>query len=235
MQPPPRRASPQVVAVSTASAGPGRGQAGGRRFAAVPVQAVTVLAAPLVTDNDTAGTVTAVTQSQVAAQVAGVVAKVFLKQGDRVTEGTPVVQIDDSTLRLAVRNAQSALDNAKINLATGQQTTTESGPKLTSQLESAQNALTSAQKTYDSQKAQYDLGGISSSTLDNAKSQLEQAQANVSAAQLALDQNAQAETQAIAQLKLSVDQATNALELAQLNLRTRPSAPPSTDSSPPST
>lgn len=206
-------------AAPAASAAPGGGQAGGRRFATIPVQAVTVILAPLVTDNDTAGTVTAVTQSQVAAQVSGVVAKVFLNQGDRVTKGTPVVQIDDSTLKLAVRNAQSALDNANINLAVGQQTTTESGPKLTAQLEAAQNSLTSAQKNYDSQKAEYDLGGISSSTLDNAKSQFEQAQANVAAAQLALDQNDQAATQSIAQLKLAVDQASNALELAQLNLQ----------------
>ena len=54
-------------------AGPGAkngGQGNGRRFATIPVQAVTVQAAPLVTDNDTAGTVVPATQSQVAAQVA---------------------------------------------------------------------------------------------------------------------------------------------------------------------
>ncbi len=195
------------------------GQAGGRRFATISVQAITVEASPLVTDNNTAGTVTAVTQSQVASQVSGVVSRVFHKQGDHVSTGAAVVQIDDSMLKIAVRNAQSALDNAKINLTMGQQTTTGSEPKLTSQLESAKNALDSAQKNYDSQKAQYDLGGISASALDNVKSQLSQAQANVQAAQLALDQNGTAETQNLAQLKLAVDQASNALEMANLNLQ----------------
>ena len=201
------------------SASGGAGQAGGRRFATITVQAIIVKSAPLVTDNNTAGTVTAVTQSQVAAQVSGVVARVLHRQGDWVTQGAPVIQIDAAALTLAVHNAQSALDNAKINLTMGQQTTAGSEPKLTSQLESVQNALTSAQKNYDSQKALYDLGGISSSALDIAKSQLGQAQANVQGAQLALDQNSTAETQNIAQLKLAVDQATNQLAIAQLNLQ----------------
>ncbi len=217
------RAAGQAGAATSAGAGTGGaaapGQAGGRRFATIPVQAVTVVSGPLITDNDTAGTVTAVTQSQVAAQTAGVVSQVYRKQGDTVKKGAPVVQIDESTLKLAVANAQAALDNAKINLSTGQQTITESGPRLTAQLESAQNALTSAQENYTSQKAQYDLGGISASALDMAKSQLAQAQANVSAAQLALDQNNQAGTESTAQLQLAVDQASNALQLAQLNLQ----------------
>ncbi len=197
----------------------GPGQGGGRRFATIPVQAVTVQVGPLVTDNDTAGTVVPVTQSQVAAQVAGVVSAVSRKAGDWVKQGALVVQLDDSALKLAVRNAQSALANAKINLATGQQTVTESNPKLSSQLDSAKTAFAAAQKNYDSQQKLFDLGGISSSQLDNAKSQLQQAQANVQAAQLALDQNQQSDTQSTAQLQLAVDQASTQLEMAQLNLR----------------
>jgi len=222
------QSSPAAPSAGTGAAAPQNGAAraggtgaapGGRRFATIPVQAITVVSAPLVTDNDTAGTVVAATQSQVAAQVAGVVQKVYLNQGDHVAKGTPVVQIDDSALKLALRNAQSALDNANINLSMGLQTTTGLGPRLSSQLDSAKTAQVSAQKNYDSQKALFDLGGISSSTLDNAKSQLEQAQANVQAAQLAFDQNDQAATQSTAQLKLTVDQASNGLQLAQLNLQ----------------
>jgi multidrug efflux pump subunit AcrA (membrane-fusion protein) len=193
--------------------------AAGRRFAAISVQAVPVLSAPLVTDNDTAGTVMPVTQSQVAAQVSGVVLKVVHKAGDFVAQGAAVIQLDDATLRLSEQNAQAALDNAKINLAMGQQNTSESNPKLADQLQATQGSLTAAQKNYDSQKALYDLGGISSAQLDNAKSALNQAQANVEAAKAALDQNSTADTQNIAQLKLAVDQATNQLAIAQLSLQ----------------
>ncbi|MCX7038139.1 MAG: biotin/lipoyl-binding protein, partial [Spirochaetes bacterium] len=197
----------------------GSAQSSGRRFAAIAVQAVTVVSGPLITGNDTAGTVVPVTQSQVAAQVSGVVAKILKKVGDYVKEGAIVVQLDAAALQLALQNAQAALDNAKINLATGQQTTSGSRQKLTDQLQSAQNALNAAQKNYDSLEAQFDLGGVSSSSLDNATSQFYQAKANVESAKLALDQNQQADTQNIAQLKLAVDQATNQLALAQLNLQ----------------
>jgi multidrug resistance efflux pump len=196
-----------------------QGQGGGRRFATIPVQAVTVQNGTLVTDNETAGTVTAVTQSSVAAQVAGVVLRVVRTQGDWVKQGALVVQLDDAALKLALKNAQLALENAKINLTVGQQTSTESGPKLSSQLDAAKTAYASAQKTYEAQKKQFDLGGISSSQLDNAQSALQQAQANVMSAQLALDQNSQAGTQTLAQTQLTVDQATVQLEIAQLNLQ----------------
>jgi HlyD family secretion protein len=213
------QAAPGRTAPPQGAEAPGSARGGSRRFATIAVQAVTVVSAPLVTDNDTAGTVVPVTQSQVAAQVSGVVAKVVKRVGDTVTEGTVVVQLEDSALRLAVQNAQAVLDNARINLAMGQQTTSGSRQKLSDQLESAQNAMAGAQKNYDSLKAQFDLGGASSSSLDNSTSQLYQAKANLESAKLALDQNAQADTQNLAQLKLAVDQASNQLALAQLNLR----------------
>ncbi len=192
---------------------------GGRRFAAISVQAVTVQAGPLVADNQTAGTVMPVTQSSVAAQTAGEVSKVYARAGDYVKLGDVIVQIDDSALVLAQKNAQAALDNAKINLEEGKQTAAESGPKLEAQLKAAQNAEAAAQKTYDAQKALFDLGGISASQLDNAQSALQQAEANVQAAQLALDQNSQAGTQTLAQLQIAVDQAANQLAIARLNVQ----------------
>ncbi len=211
-----------------ASRGAPQGQPGGqgRRFATIPVQAVTVQMGTLVTDNNTAGTVVAATQSQVAAQVAGVVARVPRNAGEWVQQGATVVQLDDSALKLAVKNAQASLENAKINLTVGQQTATESSPKLANQLESAKTALSSAQKNYESQKKMFDLGGISSSQLDTAQSQLQQAQANVQTAQLALDQNQQAGSQTLAQMQIAVDQAATQLQIAQLNLQnTRITAP----------
>ncbi|HEY9594985.1 MAG TPA: HlyD family efflux transporter periplasmic adaptor subunit, partial [Spirochaetia bacterium] len=81
------------------------------------------------------------------------------------------------------------------------------------------SALASAQKNYDSQKALYNIGGISASQLDTANSQLQQAQANLEAAKTALDQNAKSSTQTLAQLKLAIDQSQVQLQIAQLNLQ----------------
>ena len=198
--------------------GAGQQRPGGRFYAAIPVQAVTIHVGLLKASNETAGTIVAVTQSSVASQVAGVVSSVVHRAGDWVKAGAAVVQLDDSQLKLAVQTAQANLAIAKINYQVGQDNTSQSAPKLDLQVQSAQSAADSAQKFYDSQKALYDVGGISASQLDTAKSQLQTAQANVEAAKTALDQNKKSETQTLAQLKLAIDQAQNALQVAQLNL-----------------
>ena len=196
----------------------GAGQANGRRFGAIPVLAVVVKVGPLTAGNDTAATVAPVTQSTVASQVAGVVARVVHLAGDWVKEGEPVVVLDTSQLKLAVANAQAALDNAKINYQIGQDNASKDNPKLTLQLQSAQSALDSAQKSYDTQKALLDIGGAPASAVDNARSQLQQAQANLQAAQTSLDQNKKSDVWTLQQLRLTIDQAQLQLQTAQLNL-----------------
>ncbi|HTO21126.1 MAG TPA: HlyD family efflux transporter periplasmic adaptor subunit [Spirochaetia bacterium] len=193
-------------------------QAGARFGRAIPVQAVTVHVGKLTTNNDTTGTIVAVTQSSVASQVAGVVLSVVHQPGDWVKAGTSVVQLDDSQLKLAVQTARSNLDIARINYEIAQDNTSQSAPKLDLQVQSAQSAVDSAQKFYDSQKALLDVGGISASQLDTARSQLQAAQANLESAKTAVDQNKKSDVQSLAQLKLAIDQAQNALQVAQLNL-----------------
>jgi multidrug resistance efflux pump len=190
-----------------------------RGFAAIPVVAVAVRVGPLASGNNTAATVAPLTQSAVASQVAGVVARVVHLAGDWVKEGAPVVALDSSQLALAVSNAQVSLENAKINYQIGVDNASQDNPKLAFQVQSAQSALQSAQKNYDSQKALADIGGAPASAVDTARSQLEQAQANLEAARSALDQNKKSGTQTLAQLKLAIDMAQNQLQMAQLNLQ----------------
>jgi HlyD family secretion protein len=190
----------------------------GRGFGAIPVQGVTVRFGPLSAEGSTAGTVVPVLQSQVAAQVAGVVARIVRNSGEWVKAGEAVVQLDDTQFGLSVRNAEAALQNAKINLAMGQDTVSQSNPRLQLQVQSAQSALAAAQKNYDAQQALFKLGGTSAAALDSAESQLQQAQANLQLAQTALEQNQKSDSQSLAQLKLAVDQASNQLQSAQLGL-----------------
>ncbi|HVP10713.1 MAG TPA: HlyD family efflux transporter periplasmic adaptor subunit [Phycisphaerae bacterium] len=191
---------------------------GARRFGAIPVLAVTVHIGPLTAGNDTAATVAPVTQSTVASQVAGVVAQVVHLAGDWVKEGEPVVVLDTSQLKLAVANAQAALENAKINYQIAQDNASKDNPKLILQVQSAQSAVDSAQKNYDSQKALLKIGGAPASTVDTALSQLQQAQANLQAAQTALDQNRKSDVWTLQQSRLAIDQAQLQLQTAQLNL-----------------
>jgi multidrug efflux pump subunit AcrA (membrane-fusion protein) len=168
--------------------------------------------------HNVAGTVVPVTQSEVAAQVSGIVKTLVHAAGDWVTAGETVIQLDDSQLQLALKNSQVALQNAKINLTVGEQNITYDTKKLTLQLQSAQSALAAAQKNYDALQSAYKLGTVSSSSVDTAQSQLQQAEATYESANTALEQNKNAESQSIAQLKLAVQTASNQLEQAQLNI-----------------
>jgi HlyD family secretion protein len=213
--------SPNGTSAARAPGSPTAGQQRGaaRFLSAIPVQAVTAHVAPLKTNNDTAGSVVPVTQSSVASLVAGVTSAVVHQPGDWVKAGATVVQLDDSQLKLGVQSAESNLSIAKINYEIGLDNANQSNPKLQLQVQSAQSALDSAQKNYDSQKALFDVGGISGSQLDMAKSQLQQAQANLEAAKTALDSNNKSGTQTLAQLKLAIEQAQNSLQMARLTLQ----------------
>ena len=207
-----------------ARGGSSAGTAGGNTGSGAPgltdivVRASTVAAGPLGVEHRASGTVKPVMQSQVASQVGGIVAKVLLKAGDWVEEGGQVILLDDSQLQLSAKTAEAALANAKITLATAQDTTTQASPKLDYQLRSAQAALSGAQRSYDSKKALVAQGGATNAELDQATSVLQSAQANLEAAKTGLDQNQKAEVQNIAQLRLAVEQAGYALQQARLNL-----------------
>jgi multidrug efflux pump subunit AcrA (membrane-fusion protein) len=195
------------------------GANGGRRMGLIPVQAASVQVGALTAERGTSGQVVPVTQSQVAAQVAGVVKSTPRQVGDWVRAGDLVVQLDDAQFKLAVLSAQAALDNAKLNLDIGLYNEKQANPKLTIDVQSAQSALEAAQKNYEAQKALYALGGTSSSALDTARTQLSQAQSGLEGAKTALDQNQKSGVQNIAQLRVAVDQARIQLQQAQLNLQ----------------
>jgi len=216
--PKPPGASPQAGGQAGAPAGAQAGTQGARRFVAIPVIAVTVHVGPLTAGNDTAASVVPTVQSTVASQVSGVVARVVHVAGEWVKQGEPVVMLDTAQLKLAAANAQAAVDNAKINYQIAQDNSSKDNPRLILQMQSAQSALDSAQKNYESQKALYDIGGAPASAVDNARGQLQQAQANLQAAQIALDQNKKADVWTLQQLRLAIDQAQLQLQTAELNL-----------------
>lgn len=195
------------------------GQGGGRRSAVIPVQAMTARIDTLVADRSTAGAVNPLVQSQVATQVAGVVRRVSRNVGDWVKAGDVIAELEDAQLRISLSTAQLTLRNAQINLSSGTSNSDQAGPKLSLQLQSAQSALDSANKFYESQKALFALGGITAAQLDTAASQQAAAEANLEAAKSALSQNRSAGDQSLAQLSLAVDQAQNTVDQAKLNLQ----------------
>jgi RND family efflux transporter MFP subunit len=183
------------------------------------VQALTVTSGTLMGENTTSGTVEAVWQSKVPAQVAGTVSKILLKAGDWVKAGQVVVQLDTTQLDLTLADAQATLENAKISLTAEASTTTQDTPKLQYQLTSAQSAYNAAEKVYNANQAAFKLGGLSESDLDTAKATFDTAKANLESAKSALATNASSNDQSLAKLRNTVKQAEIAVSQAQLNQR----------------
>ncbi|MBL8965549.1 MAG: HlyD family secretion protein [Spirochaetaceae bacterium] len=212
-------AAPGAVGEGAAKSPEGQGP---RRIPAVTVQGHVAVAGTLSADRDTAGVVAPSVTSQVAAQVSGYVAKVLRQSGDWVAAGEVVVRLEETALGIALANAQAALETAKINLAAVQDATSQANVRLALQVESAQATLNSAQRTYDSQKALFAIGGISAAALDTAGSQLAKAQAELESAKTALEQNkrgfATTATQNVESLKIAVAAAGNNLRQAEFNL-----------------
>jgi HlyD family secretion protein len=56
-------------------------------------------------------------RAEVRSQVAGIIAEVFVRQGDNVEIGTPLVRIDDREVTYQLRQAQAEADRVQANLA----------------------------------------------------------------------------------------------------------------------
>lgn len=170
-------------------------------------------------DRETAGTVQPLSQTSVSPQIAGVVAQVLRRTGDRVAEGELVFKIDTAQLELALRTAKTAFETANLNLKIQTSNNTQNNPRFKLQAQTAEAALASAQKSRETTRQLAEIGGASASDLANADIAVQNAEANLQAARLALSQSDDAENQSLAQLRLAVQTAQVQVDQASLNLR----------------
>lgn len=198
--------------------GAGFGAAGAGRSTVVSVQTAKVNAGLLRAQNQAAGSVVPLTQSNVASLVQGTVQRIVAPVGSRVSQGQAVVVLASENLQTALLNAQNSLAQARVNLATQTNANTDQRNQLQLQLNSAQAALATAQQNYQANLNLFKIGGIAQSELNTSKSALDTAQANLASAQNALATNARAKNETLAGLALSVQQAENSLKQAQQNL-----------------
>lgn len=201
--------------------GQGQGQGTGRRTAAIVVQVETAHDGDLAVDNTAAGTVTADTQSSVAAGSTGTVQTLVRQAGDWVEAGAPVIKLDDSQLQLSLRIAQANLRNARIAAGLDQDGKASAASKVALQLDSAQ-------KSYNSALALSKIGGIAAADLDTAQANLEAAKINVEQASIAAETAALQVQQAQLNLQYSVIKAPYAGQISSINVQPGVYVAPST-------
>jgi RND family efflux transporter MFP subunit len=130
------------------------GQAAGS--AAVPVSVEVVAPKPVDRTTDYIATVKSRRSSEIRPQVEGIITKIFVRSGDRVSAGTPLVQIDPS-------KQQATLSSDEASRA-------------------AQEAeLEYARQDYGRQQKLFEAGLVSKQDLDQAKSRADTAEASLKA------------------------------------------------------
>lgn len=146
----------------------------------------------------------------VSSKVAGKLAVLNVKEGQQVTKGQIIAQLDDSQYQINLQQAQAALDLANatysklpddVKSANAAVDKSQTGiSSAVAQYKSAQTSLTDAKRQLDHDKTLFDSGAISKESLDTAQSNYEKAELALEAA----DANVKANNATLADAQIKV-------------------------------
>jgi HlyD family secretion protein len=129
------------------------------------------------------GTIKYKKDSNIVSRVSGLVTSVYFAEGDTVTEGSVLMDIDSSDIELKIKGLEEKIK------ALGYQYKDALNPvdkaeieNLEELLKQAQNTFADAQKDYDRNKNLFERGAVSSVELENSKSSYDNAQSQVNIA-----------------------------------------------------
>ncbi|HWG37477.1 MAG TPA: efflux RND transporter periplasmic adaptor subunit [Terriglobales bacterium] len=137
-------------------AGPAGGAAPGGRGGAMPAMPVMVEVAKSQPVEDTAAFVASIQSREstvISPQVTGILRSIFVRSGDRVTEGKPLMQIDDALQRAQVANLTNSRASLSATLSFDK-TQLDRFQKLFDEKIGTQQDFQQAQSTYNAAEAQ---------------------------------------------------------------------------------
>lgn len=190
------------------------------------VQVVPAKKGTLNVQRSASAIITAQKDSQVATQSGGTVTRVLAEEGEQVSAGAVVVQLDDTGQQQALDNARLQLQQAQINLQQTRDATANASASLTAAVTSAEATLAQARQNAQSAETLYGLGGISLADLQAARATLAQAQSGLSAARNNLEQNGRSAQGSVPLQQVALETAQAGVRQAEENLaRTAVKAP----------
>lgn len=116
------------------------------------------------------------------AEVAAPIEEVTVEQGDEVEEGEVLVRFDDQEGRLALRQAEAAVDEARARLDS---VVEQGAPTALEDLREAEIVLEGAEQEYQRAQRLFEEGLITESEVDEQRRQVERARSRVDRAQTA--------------------------------------------------
>lgn len=201
-------------------------EAPAERQASTSVRAYTVTKGSLSSSRSANGTLEALTDSNVSSQANGQVLQILKREGDRVNKGQVIVRLDDTSTRQQLENARLSLQSAEVNLRQSQNQNPESRTQQQARLNAARISLQRAQQQLESSQRLYELGGASQVDLQNSRSAVESARADLEAAEANLAQTNRAGTETLESRRIAVAQARNQVQQLETSLsRTQIRAP----------
>lgn len=165
--------------------------------------------------RSTSVTINPLQESRVSSSATGRLQRIYVREGSQVEAGEVIMQLEDDNPRSQLRNAELAVESARINLQSAQRATGESNNQLSAQLESARQNYDLLENQYHEAQALHQAGGISSTELKNLESQVSQARSALIQAQDALARSQRAPGEDLALLQVQLRQAEAQLQQAR--------------------
>ncbi len=157
-------------------------------------------------------------KSGVTSKASGQVQQILVAEGDRVTAGQVVMQLDNSALQNQLSDVKLALESSRLNLKKAQNSQGGNLGVARQNVDSAQANTDLANRRYREGKQLFAAGGISSVDLQQFKVNADQATSSLQNASDQLARAGRAQGEDIALLKVQVQQAQNRLDNAERSL-----------------
>ena len=210
---PPRRRRFKAVALVVLAVAAG-GFAARNILLGTPVETYQAVRSDLVQTVVASGRIMTPQRVSVGAEITGRVARIPVREGQNVSRGDVLIEINDKDERAAVAQAQAAVSQAEAKI---RQLREVGLPAAEQGLVQAQANATQARQQYDRSKDLKAKGFVSQSALDDAQRNLDVAESQLRAARLQVQSNSPAGSDyAMAQTALT--QARASLDVAQAKL-----------------
>ncbi|MBF4693185.1 efflux RND transporter periplasmic adaptor subunit [Fusibacter ferrireducens] len=153
-----------IVAIVIAATFKSKSQDQDSSKASIYVDVASVEKADLSSTITTKGTVVAKASAKVYSEVVGIVADVFVEEGDVVTAGQAIVAMDTERLDQRIRDAKLQWEIAQINYENA-----TNYSSLDASVKSAKTAYENASNDYEDSKVMFANGALSQKDLDSSK------------------------------------------------------------------
>ena len=160
-------------------------------------------------------------QRNVVSSLPYTIQEVFLKEGDKVSEGDILLKLDVKDLEYKIRTAQTSLEMERQRLKNMERQLEEGNNtlELEKSLENAELAYENAKSKFESSKTLYEAGGISKAMLDADEANMITAKNNYELAQKRVEDSKNNED-----LKTNIDIQRKNVEIQEISLKSQKEA-----------